>query len=162
MTPPQLLAALSLVALVRAQFAASTPGKSEREIAMKWRLLSTSSTRPAILQGPISQVAAEHDTVKFSCTARGAEDIKWIVNGSELEASSYDGAVKVSNVSSGILYYSSVTFPAQLQFNSTRVRCRALQQHKTVESSDAYLTIAGDLALLMAMLMPHEYGPWRH
>jgi hypothetical protein len=96
---------------------------------------------PAILQGPVSQIVDEQRTVTFSCTAK-AEDIKWIINGSQLESSAYDGAIDLRRFPSDVLFYSSVTFPpVSQQYHSTRVRCQAMHQQNIVESPDAYLTI---------------------
>ncbi|CAI8053743.1 hypothetical protein GBAR_LOCUS29367 [Geodia barretti] len=95
---------------------------------------------PAILQGPVSHVVDVQRTVTFSCTAK-AEDIKWIINGSRLESSAYDGAIDVRRIPSDVLFYSSVTFPVSQQYHSTRVRCQAVHQQSSVESPEAYLTI---------------------
>ena len=90
----------------------------------------------------------EQRTVTFSCTAK-AEDIKWIINGSQLESSAYDSAIDLRRIPSDVLFYSSVTFPpVSQQYHSTRVRCQAMHQQNIVESPDAYLTITGDFRLL--------------
>ena len=139
----QLLVAFLFAGLANAQLDAQAPGKSPLYVAApRW-----DSLRAAILQGPVSHVVDVQRTVTFSCTAK-AEDIKWIINGSRLESSAYDGAIDVRRIRSDVLFYSSVTFPVSQQYHSTRVRCQAVHQQSSVESPEAYLTITGDFRLL--------------
>ena len=142
----QLLVAFLFAGLANAQLDAQAPGKSPLYVAApRWD--ERNSLRAAILQGPVSHVVDVQRTVTFSCTAK-AEDIKWIINGSRLESSAYDGAIDVRRIPSDVLFYSSVTFTVSQQYHSTRVRCQAVHQQSSVESPEAYLTITGDFRLL--------------
>jgi hypothetical protein len=102
----------------------------------------------AIIQAPTSQlVPADEQTVTFDCTVRG-EDMDWWVNG---DYSSHQRNQELINSKvqfhkglrvNGVLS-ASITFPITEKFNSTQLRCIALNISTTLESSNAVLTIAG-------------------
>ena len=83
----------------------------------------------------------------FACRVRG-EDMEWWING---EYRSHQRNEKL--ISSGVHFQKwdrvhgvlngSITFPVTEKFNSTQLRCVALNISTTNESSDAVLTIAG-------------------
>ena len=90
---------------------------------------------------------ADERTVTFSCRVRG-EEMEWWING---EYSSHQRNQKLHNAGvdfqrgsrvNGVVN-GSITFPVTDKFNSTRLKCIALNLTTTYESSYAILTIAG-------------------
>lgn len=92
-------------------------------------------------------VSEGHNVVSFNCTVKG-KNLDWVVNE---EYASLPRNERLINLgvdfrkgrrNNGVLN-GTITIPATADFNSTRLRCVALNGSTTTESSTAVMTIAG-------------------
>ena len=105
----------------------------------------------AIVTAPTSKVVSSHvQRVMFFCTVKG-EAMQWIVNGEDSSVQRNQrlmaNGVEISNCprKNGQLNNCTISFPASVEFNSTRLICATENVSMVIESAEVTLTIAGKL-----------------
>ena len=112
-------------------------------------VLSRNFRFAAIIAAPTSKVVSSHaQRVIFSCTVKG-EDLEWIIND---EISSVqrnqrliESGAEFSNCqrNNGQLNNCTISFPATMEFNSTRLICATENASMVLMSEEVTMTIAG-------------------